>query len=333
MLTLLLEQILSKERILEIYLNNVEWGEGVFGAGPLLRSTTSRKAQPSSPHRRRPPGRDAARAKRFEKTPGSAYLAGARGRFWGAWAAQNCLMQPQPSRVAQGRRPQVQGMFTSWNSTRRRRGSNSPPSGSTCMRMSAALAMGPGRPRSARGGRQNLHVVVAQHLPLAVCAHQQGGFLINAHANELGVVEHRADEPVVAGAVHEMLVHDGALEEAKARASSFMPRAMLTCSSSSELRGVRHLPVSINLHHRSTGRGAAHHRACLVARLNGLACARAHQQAGQARLVSPENQKPLNFSSVCATAALLTSVGRISTTWARAPRASRSRTTFLRFFV
>jgi len=29
-------------------------------------------------------------------------------------------------------------------------------------------------------------------------------------------------------------------------ASSFMPLAMLTCSSSSELRGARHLPVSIN---------------------------------------------------------------------------------------
>ena len=31
-LTVLLEQLLSKQRILEIYLNSVEWGEGVFGA-------------------------------------------------------------------------------------------------------------------------------------------------------------------------------------------------------------------------------------------------------------------------------------------------------------
>ena len=31
-LTLLLEKLLDKERILEIYLNSVEWGEGVFGA-------------------------------------------------------------------------------------------------------------------------------------------------------------------------------------------------------------------------------------------------------------------------------------------------------------
>lgn len=32
MLALTLEAVLSKERILEIYLNNVEWGEGIFGA-------------------------------------------------------------------------------------------------------------------------------------------------------------------------------------------------------------------------------------------------------------------------------------------------------------
>lgn len=32
LLTLMLEALLSKQRILEIYLNNVEWGEGIFGA-------------------------------------------------------------------------------------------------------------------------------------------------------------------------------------------------------------------------------------------------------------------------------------------------------------
>ena len=32
LLTLMLEGLLSKQRILEIYLNNVEWGEGIFGA-------------------------------------------------------------------------------------------------------------------------------------------------------------------------------------------------------------------------------------------------------------------------------------------------------------
>ncbi len=36
-LTLMLEALLTKQRILEIYLNNVEWGEGVFGAEAAAR--------------------------------------------------------------------------------------------------------------------------------------------------------------------------------------------------------------------------------------------------------------------------------------------------------
>jgi monofunctional biosynthetic peptidoglycan transglycosylase len=36
-LTLMLEGLLSKQRILEIYLNNVEWGEGLFGAQAAAR--------------------------------------------------------------------------------------------------------------------------------------------------------------------------------------------------------------------------------------------------------------------------------------------------------
>ena len=37
LLTLLLERLLNKQRILEIYLNNVEWGEGIFGAEAAAR--------------------------------------------------------------------------------------------------------------------------------------------------------------------------------------------------------------------------------------------------------------------------------------------------------
>ena len=36
-LTWMLEALLDKRRILEIYLNNVEWGEGVFGAQAAAR--------------------------------------------------------------------------------------------------------------------------------------------------------------------------------------------------------------------------------------------------------------------------------------------------------
>ena len=75
-LTLLLEQLLSKQRILEIYLNNVEWGEGVFGAEAAAQHYFRKSAS-------RLNATEAARLavmlpapKRFEKTPGSAYLAG-----------------------------------------------------------------------------------------------------------------------------------------------------------------------------------------------------------------------------------------------------------------
>lgn len=75
-LTLLLEQLLSKERILEIYLNSVEWGEGVFGAEAAAQHYFRKSAS------RLGPGEAARLAvmlpapKRFEKAPGSPYLAG-----------------------------------------------------------------------------------------------------------------------------------------------------------------------------------------------------------------------------------------------------------------
>ena len=75
-LTLLLEHLLSKQRILEIYLNNVEWGAGVFGAEAAAQHYFRKSAA-------RLTAAEAARLavmlpapKRFEKTPGSAYLAG-----------------------------------------------------------------------------------------------------------------------------------------------------------------------------------------------------------------------------------------------------------------
>ena len=75
-LTLALEKLLSKERILEIYLNNVEWGQGVFGAEAAAQHYFRKSASRLTPA-------EAARLavmlpapKRFEKMPGSAYLAG-----------------------------------------------------------------------------------------------------------------------------------------------------------------------------------------------------------------------------------------------------------------
>jgi len=75
-LTLLLERLLSKERILEIYLNSVEWGEGVFGAEAAAQHYFSKPASKLNAF-------EAARLavmlpgpRVFEKRPNSAYLAG-----------------------------------------------------------------------------------------------------------------------------------------------------------------------------------------------------------------------------------------------------------------
>ena len=74
-LTLALETFLGKRRILEIYLNSVEWGEGVFGAEAAARRYFGKPARALS-------AAEAARLavllpapKRYEKQPGSAYLA------------------------------------------------------------------------------------------------------------------------------------------------------------------------------------------------------------------------------------------------------------------
>ncbi|WP_066266975.1 monofunctional biosynthetic peptidoglycan transglycosylase [Hydrogenophaga palleronii] len=74
-LTLMLEALLDKRRILEIYLNSVEWGEGVFGAEAAAQRYFKKPASKLSPH-------EAARLavmlpspKFFETRQGSAYLA------------------------------------------------------------------------------------------------------------------------------------------------------------------------------------------------------------------------------------------------------------------
>jgi len=73
-LTLMLEAVLSKPRLLEIYLNSVEWGEGVFGAEAAAQRYFRKSARHLTPQ-------EAARLavmlpapKRFEKRPASAYL-------------------------------------------------------------------------------------------------------------------------------------------------------------------------------------------------------------------------------------------------------------------
>ena len=52
-LTFALEKMLSKQRILEIYLNSVEWGEGVFGAEAAAQHYYRKPAARLTPTKRR----------------------------------------------------------------------------------------------------------------------------------------------------------------------------------------------------------------------------------------------------------------------------------------
>ncbi len=78
-ITLMLESLLSKQRILEIYLNNVEWGEGLFGAEAAARHYFHVPAQALGTMQAAQLAVMLPAPKRFEKRPGSAYVAGRAG--------------------------------------------------------------------------------------------------------------------------------------------------------------------------------------------------------------------------------------------------------------
>ncbi len=75
-LTLTLETLLSKQRILEIYLNNVEWGEGLFGAQAAARYYFRTDAARLSPEQAARLAVMLPAPKRFEKSPASGYVMG-----------------------------------------------------------------------------------------------------------------------------------------------------------------------------------------------------------------------------------------------------------------
>jgi len=75
-LTLLLEAILDKRRILEIYLNSVEWGDGVFGAEAAAQRYFGKPAARLSAFEAARLAVMLPRPKYFEKLPNSSYVAG-----------------------------------------------------------------------------------------------------------------------------------------------------------------------------------------------------------------------------------------------------------------
>ena len=75
-LTMLLETLLSKQRILEIYLNSAEWGEGVFGAEAAAQRYFGKPASRLSAIESARLAVMLPRPKYFEKMPNSSYVAG-----------------------------------------------------------------------------------------------------------------------------------------------------------------------------------------------------------------------------------------------------------------
>jgi monofunctional biosynthetic peptidoglycan transglycosylase len=74
-ITLMLEQLLSKERILELYLNVAEWGVGVFGADAAARHHFGVAASQLSPAQAARLAAMLPRPRFYDRNPGSPRLA------------------------------------------------------------------------------------------------------------------------------------------------------------------------------------------------------------------------------------------------------------------
>ena len=79
LITFMLEGLLGKEGILEAYLNNVEWGEGVFGAEAASRHYFHIDADRLSVGQAARLAVMLPAPKRFEKAPYSGYVSGRAG--------------------------------------------------------------------------------------------------------------------------------------------------------------------------------------------------------------------------------------------------------------
>ncbi len=86
-ITYALEALLDKRRILEIYLNHVEWGEGVFGAQMAARHHHRVDASALSPMQAARLAVLLPAPKRFEKRPQSPYLQGRAAAVLASMAA------------------------------------------------------------------------------------------------------------------------------------------------------------------------------------------------------------------------------------------------------
>lgn len=74
-ITLMLEKMMTKRRILEIYMNVIEWGEGVYGAEAAARHYYHTSAAKLGPYQAARLAAMVPRPRYFEKRPNSPYLA------------------------------------------------------------------------------------------------------------------------------------------------------------------------------------------------------------------------------------------------------------------
>ena len=83
LITLMLEAVLDKRRILELYLNVVEWGVGVFGAEAASRHYYGSAAAALGPEQAARLAAMLPRPQFYDRNRGSAYLAGYAERIQG----------------------------------------------------------------------------------------------------------------------------------------------------------------------------------------------------------------------------------------------------------
>jgi len=83
LITLMLEAVLDKRRILELYLNVAEWGNGVFGAEAAARHYYGTSAASLGPEQAARLAAMLPRPQFYDRNRGSAYLAGYAERILG----------------------------------------------------------------------------------------------------------------------------------------------------------------------------------------------------------------------------------------------------------
>ena len=83
LITLMLEAVLDKRRILELYLNVAEWGNGVFGAEAAARHYYGSSAASLGPEQAARLAAMLPRPQFYDRNRGSAYLAGYAERILG----------------------------------------------------------------------------------------------------------------------------------------------------------------------------------------------------------------------------------------------------------